>query len=278
MVKVLVVDDTTLERRRAGALLEKHCPERDLPPSPQLEVLYAGNGKEALDIVRRNEPELVLTDLMMPEMNGLELVKGLREHFAHVPVVLMTAHGSEEIAALALQAGAAGYVPKRHLARDLRETVDTVLDLTQADRELRHALEHLSAVETRFQLPGDLAVVGPVTAHLQYNLRQLALFDSVDQLRVSVAVREALVNAVLYGCLELPSQLRDSDESGYHRLVAERRQQSPYRERRIDVLARDTPRGSPTSSATTARASPTPRCPIRPTRPTSKNAAAEACT
>ena len=61
-------------------------------------------------------PALVLTDLIMPEMNGLELVKAIREHHPFVPVILMTSKGNEEIAVQALQGGAASYVPKSQLA------------------------------------------------------------------------------------------------------------------------------------------------------------------
>ncbi len=169
MVRILVVDDTALERRRAGAILEKRTGIRDFPPSPEVQVLYAAHGKEAVEVLAKSGADLVLTDLMMPDMNGLDLVKEVRNHYPCVPVILMTAHGSEEIAALALQIGAAGYVPKRHLVRDLRETVDNVLELTNADREQRHILDHLAGAETRFVLPPDPSLVGPLTAYLQKN-------------------------------------------------------------------------------------------------------------
>ena len=65
MAIVLVVDDTAVDRRLAGGLLEK---------SDNLEVVYANNGGEALDSIRQNAPDLVLTDLQMPDIDGLQLV------------------------------------------------------------------------------------------------------------------------------------------------------------------------------------------------------------
>ena len=85
--------------------------------------------REALALIQERPPDLVLTDLHMPEMDGLELVVEVRKNFPLVPVILMTAYGSEEIAIQALQKGAASYVPKRNLAQDLAETTENVLSL-----------------------------------------------------------------------------------------------------------------------------------------------------
>src|SRR5580692_1676822 len=108
MMTVLVVDDSPLDRRLAGALLKRGG----------FEVDQAQHGKAALARMEEARPDLVLTDMQMPEMDGLELVEAVRARFPDVPVILMTAHGSEELAVTALQRGAASYVPKRSLAHD----------------------------------------------------------------------------------------------------------------------------------------------------------------
>ena len=79
--------------------------------------------------ITQQHPLAVLTDLDMPEMNGLDLVVALRREHPSIPVILMTAFGSEEIAIQALQSGAASYVPKRALARDLIATLQDVLEV-----------------------------------------------------------------------------------------------------------------------------------------------------
>src|SRR5690349_13770360 len=104
MPTVLVVDDSPIDRRLAGGLLENHF---------ACDVQFAADGKEALQQIERVAPDLVLTDLQMPEMNGLELVAAVKRDYPFVPVVLMTAQGSEDLAAEALRRGAASYVPKR---------------------------------------------------------------------------------------------------------------------------------------------------------------------
>src|SRR5687767_9244295 len=110
MKKILVVDDSPVDQTLVGRLLQK-C--------EGLEPIYADNGREALAAIEREEPDLVLTDLQMPEMDGLALVKAIRKQHSSVPVILMTAFGSEDIAMEALHRGAANYVPKKNLAKDL---------------------------------------------------------------------------------------------------------------------------------------------------------------
>ena len=63
-----------------------------------MKTCFAGHGKEALEVIAREPPDVVLTDLLMPEMDGLELVERIKRDYPAIPVILMTAHGSEEIA------------------------------------------------------------------------------------------------------------------------------------------------------------------------------------
>jgi len=98
MSSILVVDDSAVDRRLVGELLERKF---------QCAVNYAANGLEAMARMQALAPELVITDLTMPEMNGLELVTSVREHYPGVPVILMTAYGSEALSIEALEKGAA---------------------------------------------------------------------------------------------------------------------------------------------------------------------------
>src|SRR5689334_18601807 len=98
------------------------------------QVAIAPNGCEALQAVARQLPDVLLTDLMMQEMDGLELVGRLRRHYPGLPVIVLTAEGSEESAIAALRAGAAGYVAKKNLGRDLYRMLENVLIHSRAAR------------------------------------------------------------------------------------------------------------------------------------------------
>jgi CheY-like chemotaxis protein len=232
-VTVLVVDDSPVDRHVAGVCL--------LRERPDMKVLYAENGREALKMLQERAPDLVLTDLHMPEMDGLELVVEVRRAFPLVPVILMTAFGSEEIAIQALQKGAASYVPKRSLAEHLAETVESVLSVFNAQRDQRRLLECLTQTEGQFMLDNDPTLIPPLLGYLQENLTRMGLCDHIGLVRVGSALREALLNAICRGNLEVPPGLREKDEGAYYALLRERQREKPYRTRRVHVTARESP-------------------------------------
>ncbi len=163
MCTVLVVDDSAVDRHMAGAIAQK---------MEGWQVSFASNGREALEALRQRTPDVVLTDLQMPEMDGLELVQAIHAEHPLVPVILMTAHGSEDLAIKALQSGAASYVPKKCLARDLADTLEGVLIASQTNRREQRVLDSLVRHETQFALDNDVAVVAPLVGQLEHNLER----------------------------------------------------------------------------------------------------------
>lgn len=230
MQTVLVVDDVTLDRHLVGALIEEHV---------GWSAVFAEDGRDALALIKLQVPDVVLTDLQMPEMNGLQLVEAIRRDYSYLPVILMTAHGSEEIAVAALKAGAASYVPKRDLARDLVPTTQKVLDMARTTRNQLQVLECLIETEFRFLLSNDPHRVQPLINHLQDHLMLMNLVDKAGLIRVGTALHEGLINAMEHGNLELTSELRESENpSDYRKLVDVRRHLQPYSDRHVLVVAR----------------------------------------
>jgi CheY-like chemotaxis protein len=230
MATILVVDDSAVDRHRVGGLLGKY---------PTLTAVYAATGSEALEVIDREAPDAVLTDLRMPGMNGLELVEAIRTKCPSLPVILMTAYGSEDIAALALERGAASYVPKRNLSRQLFETVSNVLEVTQANRGHQRVLEGLRRAEAQFELDNDPGLIPHLVGHLRENLLGMKVCNENEVMRVGMALREALMNAIWHGNLELSSTSPDERGKANEPLIAERCQQPPYRDRRVHLLAKE---------------------------------------
>ena len=223
-LSVLVVDDGAIDRRMTGAIIEAQLGWR---------VAYAEDGAAGLAAMGRELPSVVLTDLRMPGMDGLELVAAVHRQHPSVPVVIMTAFGNETIAMQALRDGAASYVPKKGQDRDLVPTLERVVAAARLERHQQQLLERLSHTESTFILDNNRLVIPALVRHVQEHLVRMQLCDQTERIRIGVALEEALLNAILHGNLEASSELRQQDEQRYYRLADERSRQAPYRERKV---------------------------------------------
>lgn len=226
MTTILVVDDSAVDRRLVGGLLRK---------SSDLDVEYAVHGADALSRIDHRPPDLVLTDLIMPEMDGLELVEAIRGQHPLVPVILMTSKGSEEVAVQALQLGASSYVPKRALAQQLLGTIQKVLSVSFREKGHMRLMEQMTRCEYAFELENDCSLFTPLVTYLQDSAYNMNVCDDADRTRVGVALEEALANALYHGNLEVDSSLKEEDDQAYYRLVQQRLREAPYRDRHIHV-------------------------------------------
>ncbi|MGO9114386.1 MAG: response regulator [Thermoguttaceae bacterium] len=229
MTRVLVVDDCAVDRTLAGEMLKKEA---------GFTIDYARSGEEALLQISRVAPDLVLTDLQMPHMDGLQLVAAIRERYPRVPVILMTSQGSEEIAFQALQLGAASYVPKTHLHNSLRDAAQKVLRASINESYYQKAMECLARSERVFLVANDPSLFAPLIVHFQEECVALGICNHADRVRLGVGLGEALANAMFHGNLELSSSLREVDADAYHSLAETRRRESPYQDRRIEIEVR----------------------------------------
>jgi len=232
MPTVLVVDDSAVDRRLAEGILET---------TPDLNVELAADGAEALEKMAQAPADLVVTDLIMPEINGLELVAELKNQYPVVPVILMTSRGNEEIAATALRQGASSYVPKRRLARDLAETVVGLLAAAGQQLSHKRLISSMTRSECTFDLATDRDLIAPLVGYLSESAVCVKFCDDAEGMRIGVALEEALVNAYYHGNLEVTSQFREEDEQAYQALVEQRLRQPPYQDRRIHVESKLTP-------------------------------------
>ena len=226
---ILVVDDSATDRRLVGGLLEKQA---------DWKAIYAADGLQALTQIEMQHPDVVVTDLIMPRMNGRELVQAVRRRFPEVPVILITAKGSEQIAVKALQYGAASYVSKKALAQKLPRTVEKVLAAVREGRTQTRLMSLMTRSESKFILENDPDMVAALCSHLKQTMHCVRLADESDRIRMGIAVQEALLNALYHGNLEIGPNMHEMEYAELDRLVRERRERPPYCHRRIHVFVK----------------------------------------
>jgi len=212
-LRILIVDDHAVVRRGVRALLESQ---------PHWEVAgEATTGREAVDLAKRLQPDIVVMDLSLPALNGLDAARQILKDSPAIEVLVLTMHHSEELARNALQAGARGYVLKSDADQNLIAAVESlrqhkpfltsavtefVLDdfirhvdggdaprppITQREREI---IQLLAEGRSNKECASALGVsVKTVEAHRANIMRKLHLRSASDLVRY--AVRNNIVQA-----------------------------------------------------------------------------------
>ena len=118
-ITVMLADDHTLVRAGIRSLLEK---------LPSVKVIgEAGDGREVLNLVKAHRPDVVLMDIAMPGLNGLEAAKRMTRDFPGVRIIILSMHNNEEYVARALKAGVAGYLLKKAATAELETALNEVV-------------------------------------------------------------------------------------------------------------------------------------------------------
>ena len=123
--RILIVDDEQKMRRILQIILGKQRYDIDL----------AKDGIEALDFFQRQQYDLVITDLKMPRMDGMELIGFIRREKPDVPVIVITAHGSVESAVKAMKSGAYDYITKPFENEEIRIVVSKAVTYSKLKYE-----------------------------------------------------------------------------------------------------------------------------------------------
>jgi len=118
LIRILAVDDHPLLRSGVAALLNT---EHDMKL-----VAEASNGRQAIEAFRSHQPDITIMDLQMPEMEGGEAIAAIREEFPQARIIVLTTYGGDVRVLRALRAGARAYVLKKHVHKELLETIRAV--------------------------------------------------------------------------------------------------------------------------------------------------------
>ena len=118
-VRILLADDHRIMREGLKALLEKHS---------SMEVIAeAENGIQTLEIARREKPDVIIMDIAMPDINGIETTRQLKSEMTDIKIVALSMHSDRRFVTEILKAGASAYVLKQSAFEDLEKAIKTVM-------------------------------------------------------------------------------------------------------------------------------------------------------
>jgi len=196
-IRILTVDDHPLLREGIAAVLSSQ--------GDMIVVGQASDGREAIEAFRRLRPDVTLMDLRMPDMNGLEAIIAIRAEFPGARIIVLTTYAGDAQAASALRAGAAGYLLKNMVRKELIETIRTVhagkrrvpaeiatgiaehvADDALSDREIE-VLRHVAAGKSNKLIAAELDISeGTVKTHMKSILPKLDASDRTHAVMIAL--------------------------------------------------------------------------------------------
>jgi DNA-binding response OmpR family regulator len=198
----------------------------------------AANGEEALEKINRADFDLVISDISMPGMTGLELLKAIKQKKPHLQVLIITGHATIDNAVEALRLGAINFITKPIRFNEVFETINKILDLNYRKKAIRTASKYFLYESRHFAIPIRDLYVSDLATYLTEPLEQITLVDPTRTTSVTMAIYEALINAVEHGNLELDSAIKFADRSGmeaFHNLKEERLKDPRFASRKVTI-------------------------------------------
>ena len=196
---ILVVDDSAAERLYVSHLLRRKTDFR---------VICVKNGEDAIRSITTDSPAVIVSDVRMPQMNGLQLVQELRELGCAVPVILMTSAGTEQLVVEALLSGAASYVPKFNIETTLVNAVQQVIAAFEQQSARRNSCGAARLSDWQFDLKNDPSSVPSLISFILDTVVQLRELNEKDLPEVVPALKAALAKAKHHGSLDLNPEIR----------------------------------------------------------------------
>jgi FixJ family two-component response regulator len=200
-------------------------------------VLVSENGREALRELKKEQIDLVLTDMYMPEMTGMDLIERVRRYDQQVPIILLTGYSTVELTIDALRAGATNFIVKPFDLEELHKIIQTTLQRVAEAGSFTAINQYLSQFQRSFSLPTSEDELVHLNRLFQHDLHGFGFSPSKIS-NYLLLLQELLFNAIYHGNLEISSEVRKEGLDGqrkFHELVVARQADPDYSERTVKL-------------------------------------------
>lgn len=222
---ILLIDDEKFTRNELRAYLEEEG----------YNVVTASNGVEGIEAFEKLYPEIVLTDVKMPKMDGFKVLQIIKTKKPETRVILLTGHGDEEMAIRALKEGANDYIKKPINLNDLNESIIRAVESIRSLKRTTFNASNIYSINQIIKINNNLDEIYGVTNYIT-NLNYI-YFTKASCEKIKLAIIETLRNSIEHGNLEIGySEKNKLLENGvFNQELKIRTNKSPYKERRVTI-------------------------------------------
>lgn len=227
---ILVVDDEQIIRSVVQRKLEATTPYR---------VLTCDDGLPALEIIKSEHVDLVISDLLMVSLNGIDLLREIKRYDARIPVIIITGYGTLDDAIEAIKLGAEDFIKKPFDVADIILTIEKTFSKIEEQADQRAIIHHIANEDIALTIPTDFDFLNRVINYIFSHLRARWLVSAEALHDVKICLYEALYNALEHGSLEITGEekthLLEKGQQAYRDFLAQRLGDGRYASRSIHV-------------------------------------------
>ncbi len=225
-MKILILEDDHASRTYLSSLLTLN----------QYECKAAQNGEEGLVMFEEFKPDLVLSDIQMPKMSGLEFLKAIRRDNSDAIVIMVTAYGSEDYAIKAFREGANNYLKKPIYEEELLILLAKYKPII-SQKNLKESIPSLVMQRSlTMKFDSDVGIIPRVVDFLIAETGNM--FTKDELINVELGLVELMMNAVEHGNLNITYQEKNKalESNSLTELYDQRKQDELYKDRKVTVL------------------------------------------
>ncbi len=201
-------------------------------------VVSFEEAEDLLSLIKNDEIkiDLIITDIQLKRMNGIELLRHIRAHDVPIPVLIITGYGNIEDAIQAIRYGARDFIRKPFDLNELASSVSGILRNKKEEKYTENLGQFISSEKRLFEIPVDSTICNVISYILTKDLTSIGICDKSTSENILLALREAIDNAMIHGNLEIESDIIEKHGiKEFYDLVEERKANEKYKDRNVSI-------------------------------------------
>jgi YesN/AraC family two-component response regulator len=227
---ILIVDDEQIIR---------NVLRRKLEHTTSYQVHTADDGTTALEVFKTESIDLVISDLLMTQMNGIELLRNLKQIEPSIPVIIITGYGTLDDAIAAIHLGAEDFIKKPFDINEVIETIEKTFRKKAEEADQQEIIKFISYEDIKLEIPTNFDYLNVCINYIFSHLRARWTVSDEDLHDVKVSLYEALMNAFEHGNLEISGDEKakylEVSQQAWKDFLTQRMNDPNYRDKKIFV-------------------------------------------
>lgn len=224
---IMLIDESKSFRQLASIVLKTEF--------SSLKMDAVEDTEHAIRLLRLASYKLIVIDVTLLNTSGCDILDHLNQRYPDIPVLVTSAMGIDHAVLKAFDRGVIGHVNKELVHDEFPTRIQSILNSAPNPEPNSLSSSLLKEQTSKFSIPNERHLIMKINNYVAQLLKIFNICSNREQMRVLLALEEALVNAICHGNLEVSSELRGVDDEAYTQLLNERCNSPQFNERRVEI-------------------------------------------